>query len=228
MARQGIIQAYVDWSDDTLEAEFDKAFDLIKNNIDFTVLGMVGSEMMNDLQKHINDDVYSKYSPKSYPRRKDHPEFGTPLDSEKNFSIHAKNNILEFDYNPDGTHKGKMKDALDFDGDPDSDSANEPLKPHPVHGDVLINRIQTGKGYDWKESMEERPFWSNFVEEEFNGKLIDHFNYAVRHTPMTSGKYDYKYFKASIADLTREGNDGELSTEKTWDISTYDDDDLPF
>lgn len=221
------LTATVDWKDDTFESKMNTAFSAIKSNIP-VVLEMVGSDLMQDLQTRIQEDVYAKYDPIRYPRRKDYPQFGTALDSEKNFTTKVKGDTLEFDYSPDGTHTGKKRDMLGYqenlfyDGD-------KPLKPNPVHGDVLINRIEKGKGYDWKNDMPARPFWSNFVEREFNGELLTHFDRAVRATIMTNDKteFPYRYYSAKPEDLIHDHNDGALSTGRTW--GTYDDDDdLPF
>lgn len=221
------LTARVDWKDDNFEGKMNTAFENINDNLS-DVLDIVGGNLIDDLQKHIQDDVYAKYDPIRYPRRKDHPQFGTALDSIKNFTTKVKGNTLEFDYSPDGAHTGKKKDMLGFQVNPLYDG-DRPLKPNPVHGDVLINRIEKGKGYDWKSDMPARPFWSKFVEQEFNGELLTHFDRAIRATEMTGDKneFPYRYYSATPNDLIHDNNDGALSTDATW--SSYDDDDdLPF
>lgn len=229
MALERLLDVKVDWEGDNLEYDVGMAIGEIENNMT-PLLQYVGAEMIEDLQRRIKMDVYRAYTPKSYPRRKDHPEFGTPLWDIKNFTTHINNDlnvaILEFDYSPDGTHKGKKKDALDYDDKyhrDDPDYAEDPLKPNPVHGDALIKRIQTGKGYDWKCSPGERPFWDNFVEEENNHGFVSRFNTYMKNNKVT--KYDYTYKRASKRDLTFGAYDA-IMYEDMGEVT--EEDDLPF
>lgn len=231
MANLRIFDCTVDWEGDNFEYDVGMAIGEIENSLT-PVLESVGGEMIHDLQKHISKDVYAKYSPTSYPRRKDHPQFGTPLDSIKNFTTKVDNNLnvatLNFDYSPDGTHKGKKKDALDYDEEIDEKrnggkTGERPLKPNPVHGDMLIKRIETGKGYDWKaDGIPARPFWSNFVNEEMHGRLRGHFNAEMSRRKLT--KYDYEY-KPQRSDFTYDYNDTIPLADKVFDDE---EDDLPF
>ena len=219
MSRISLFEAKIDWSDDKFETEVQTAVSIIRGNIPF-VLNMVGSELIKDLQSHIEKDVYDAYDPRAYPRRKDNPKFGTSLVDKKNFYAMAKGEYLEFNYYPDGTHRGTRKDTLGYADSESRTDGDIPIKPNPVHGDVLINRIQTGKGYDWNADNPDdgpppRPFWNNFVEEEFNGKLVQHFNHAVRHTKM-AGNYDYRYYSATPGDLLYTESDGALSTDAVY------------
>lgn len=228
MARASLFNAYIDWEHDNLDYDVGIAFGNIQNNIPH-VLEMIGGEMIEDLQKHIQKDVYDAYTPTSYPRRKDHPEFGTSLIDIKNFDTRVNDDTLEFDYHPTGFHSGKMKDVLNYDPHYKASraSAENPLKPHPVHGDALIERIETGKGYDWRlkdADFPQRPFWSNFVDEEMNGGIIRHFNRIVPQINMTDGKCDYKFTRGGYSDLTRDGGDATSFDENI--IDDYDD--LPF
>ena len=225
MAYTRLLEAKIDWSDDKLESNTDIAYNTRRKNVD-VVLNVIGGELVHDLQKHINDDFYKQYQPKSYPRRKDHPIFGTALDSEKNFDTNVKNGVLEFYYTPLGFHTGKLRDTLDFDEDRYSPSEwNRPIKPKPIHGDKLINRLEKGEFYDWApHHFPERPFWTNFVNEENNGKLISHFNTAVRNTDMTDGAFTYRYSGATYRDLSFGGAD-IMSDSAEW---SADFDDLPF
>lgn len=232
MRQTRLFECRIDWKGDNFERDANTAIDEIQNNLP-RVLNVMGSEMIHDLQTHINKDVYAAYEPISYPRRKYNPQFGTPLDDIKNFTTHIDRNgnitTLDFEYNPDGTHKGEIKDILNFDPDahPGSPWAGDPLKPHPVHGDVLINRIQTGEGFDWKRKggFPERPFWSKFVDEEMQGggikRRFDRISQGMHYT-----KYDYTYkTQLGKSDFEWDGTDGALSTDATtWDGE----DDLPF
>ena len=231
MANTKFFECTVDWEGDNFEYDVGMAIGAIENNMT-PLLEYMGGEMISDLQKHINDDVYKPYQPKSYPRRKDHTIFGIPLDDIKNFTTKVDNNlnyaILEMQYNPDGFHSGKMRDTLDYDAEAHEDDAkyaNRPIKPHPVHGDALIRRLQTGEGYDWKCSPGPRPFWDNFVNEENNGKIISRFNTYIENHNMTNGKYDYTYKKATRRDLSFGAYDA-VSYENMSEVTDYDD--LPF
>lgn len=153
----------------------------------------VADEMTNSLQAHIQKDVYDAYEPKSYPRRSNSGgiRFGIPLNDARQMVVeHPTALSLSFTYEPSGYHSGRMQDALDAYNARNEPKArtesrwNQPLKPHPVHGDALIRRIQTGRGYDWippkgMNRFPARPFWDNFVEEQKNGALIDAFAYGI-------------------------------------------------
>ena len=130
-------------------------------------LTAVGSELTKHLQEHIRKDVYDAYTPKSYPRRSGHPQFGTPLESPQNMDLQVNKLSLIFSYEPTGDHSGTKKDRLDWSAlkKKYQTAPNQPIKPNPVHGDDLIRRIETGEGYDWDVAVPERHFWNNFVEE---------------------------------------------------------------
>lgn len=146
----------------------------------------VGNEMKDTLAHRIEEDVYKEYTPRVYPRRSEHSGYGTPLDDmEKNVMLFPKSipgkAEITFSYKPDGSHTGTFGDFYD-----DNKllrihkKASDPIKPNPVHGDDLIRRIETGKGYDYRPSSktahpftEPRPFWANFVAEMLEGGGFD-------------------------------------------------------
>lgn len=162
------------------ESVYDDLSDIMRelnNQIDVALI-MVGSEMIHNLQEHIQEDVYEAYSPKRYPRRSENPRFGRSLidDSLENMRANVKNSRLDFYYTPTGAHSGTMGDVLnasDFDFTPNG--AAKPLKPHPVHGNDLIKLIQSGEGYDWDVKVGARPFWDRFVDEQLNDKILNTF-----------------------------------------------------
>ena len=159
-------------------------------------LNSVADGFSNSLDKHIQHDVYDAYNPKRYPRRQMKDSLMSP--DYKEISVYDLS--LRFQYEPKGFHKAKMKDMLGAEWDDmilryvvlDKDTGatkdiienpNDPLKPKPVHGDRLIERIQTGEGYDWQppkgeDSFPKRPFWNNFVEEQRSGAALDSFVYG--------------------------------------------------
>ena len=146
----------------------------------------VGNEMKDTLAHRIEEDVYKEYTPRVYPRRSEHPGYGTPLDDmEKNVDLYPKSipgkAEITFSYKPNGSHSGTFGDFYD-----EKKllrihkKASDPVKPNPVHGDDLIRRIETGRGYDYRPSSkakhpftEPRPFWANFVAEMLEGGGFD-------------------------------------------------------
>lgn len=120
--------------------------------------------MKQALTARIDLDVYDKYTPKAYPRRRDNPEFGPALtDMDTNVLIWDKGAGFVFSYEPHGEHSGTMKDLVGHHKE-QWEKQDAPIKPNPVHGDDLIRRIETGKGYDWKFNKP-RPFWNQFVQD---------------------------------------------------------------
>ncbi len=162
--------------------EVQKELDNFKTKIDKGIVGglkVVNNELVVSLQKHIQEDVYDEYAPKAYPRRKNNPKFGRPIISEENMFPKIYKGTLVFSYLPDGSHSGKYKDTLSWEtkgkfATPNADKAAEyPIKPNPVHGDDLIKRIETGKGYDWEYHGGARPFWQNFTKEQIEGGALE-------------------------------------------------------
>lgn len=196
-----------------------------------TGLSSVADNMTKSLDKHIEDDVYREYNPLRYPRRPLNESLMSP--KYKHISIHDL--TLSFQYEPMGFHRGKMKDMLgaEFDNnihkwvtiDPEThdiagiiENPDDPIKPHPVHGDTLIQRIQTGEGYDWKEPAKgfpQRPFWNNFVEEQRSGAIMDSFSYGFNSGTLKMVSEGGK------RDLDWNGNEGMLE-------AGMDDYDLPW
>ncbi len=154
-------------------------------------MGMEGQLMMEALKKHIEDDVYDKFSPKDYPRRSENSGFGTPLNDV------AKNSEAIFDqlpgkiggrvglnYRPTGEHSGTTADLDPYSKYYDADDP-KPIKAYPpkgdrTDGDDLVRRIETGIGYTWRRRPGKRPFWQNFVDEMVNdGELENTFRLAM-------------------------------------------------
>jgi hypothetical protein len=153
----GFESAYED-----LEKERDKIGDASGSG-----LHMVESEMYESLQRHIREDWYEPWGPpKVYLRRTDDPTLGPPLgDLEKNVNSDVNDLILTFNYSPSGEHENEEWDDRE--------------------GDELIRVIQFNRGWSYpvKEDVHERrimprPFWNNFVEEQFNGLAFDSFSYG--------------------------------------------------
>lgn len=136
---------------ETLENDYEQHFAKIDDAIQLA-LQDVGSEMVSSLQKHIKEDVYAAYAPKSYQRRSENYGTGTPLTDTQNMSVETKHNELIFSYNPTGEHVYSVW--------------------HTRDDDTLITAIQNGKLWG---KPPKRPFWNNFVEEQFNEAIMQNF-----------------------------------------------------
>lgn len=123
-------------------------------------LDFVGSEMIVNLQKHIHDDWYVMDKPYWYKRRTDNNSLGTPLGSDKNFTVSRNGLQLSFRYNPTGEHKNEMWN-------------------NKHKGDSLIWWVQEVKG---------NPFWDNFVDEQKNGGIISNFARAMSPTYLVTSE----------------------------------------
>lgn len=135
-------------------------------------LQMVDNEFHTNLAKHVHEDWYKKWGPpKEYERRTDEETLGTPIGSmdPPNMDSNLKKRQLTFIYSPSGEHK--------YEG------------WHSVDGDQLIKIIQDNKGWEYEPNFDKegrkimpRPFWNNFVEEEFNGAAFDAFEYGFHNS----------------------------------------------
>ena len=122
-------------------------------------LGYVGSEMKDSLERHLYADWYTGYRSSVYERRTDDPRLGKSITDESNISVTNRGQTLIFDYHPSGLH-----------ANPDWSTEG---------GDPLIERIQNGL---WRENeiiVPPRPFWNNFVEEQFDEKIMENFIHGM-------------------------------------------------
>lgn len=151
----------------------------------------VGNVMKETLEHRIEEDVYKEYNPKVYPRRSDpkNSGYGVALNNmEKTVTLYPKPKdhiagkvVVTFVYQPSGEHSGTFGEFFNEDQLTRlHKKASDPIKPNPVHGDDLIRRIETGRGYDYHPSSkdphpftEPRPFWANFVAEMLEGGEFD-------------------------------------------------------
>lgn len=143
-----------------LNEEIKKEVDKIENHIP-TALNYVGSEMAQDLRKHLHEDWYLKYEPSVYERRTDDPSRGRPLADDQNFFINVNKKELRFTYEPTGKH---VRDGWS-----------------QRSGDALIEFIQKGMELGLPDDEDKeylvppRPFWNNFVNSQQNREIIDNF-----------------------------------------------------
>lgn len=166
-------------------------------------LTAVGSELTKQLQRHIQQDVYAAYTPKSYIRRGVN---GGLIDS-KYMKTSQRQMSVELNYEPSGYN---------------------PLYPTSkyVDGDKLINAIENSD-YSWEgtQDIPERHFWNKFVDEAVGAHgwteqvLVRSMNQAQ---PDLQVKRDGK--------IIRDGNDTIFEQQLSFnDIQgSSSDDDLPF
>lgn len=102
------------------------------------------------IKSHVKKDVYDKWNPTEYERRREH---GGIIDVEgatrvtgPQIGMIGKTPAVAFslNYKPDG-------ESYQWE--------------RPRDGDYLIQRIETGEGYEWGTHPGARPFWQNFVNE---------------------------------------------------------------
>lgn len=108
--------------------------------------GVLEDIMEDCLASHIEADVYSKYDPQDYIRRK-----GSGGLSDLNAYL----------------KKGGSADEARVEYTPSGASSQW---ENPVDGDELIRRIESKTPqYEWKKDMPARPFFQNFVSEMIEG-----------------------------------------------------------
>lgn len=147
-------------------------------------LRSVESQMYVDLQRHIRDDWYRPWGPpKEYERRTDNDSLGTPLGDPANMDSTVTGLSLAFVYSPSGEHA-------------------VPEWSNTASGDKLISILQTADGWRYPPTEDRkgreimpRPFWNNFVREQFGGAAFDAFEYG---------------FAGRGFDLLREGGEKDL------------------
>lgn len=140
---------------------------------------LVGHTMQDRLAESINRNVYRRYYPRVYLRRKNRPEFGIAL-NDMEHTTHATfdnpaagsvGGALNFSYLPDGSNSATTADLDPYNDFYDADHPKS-INPNPVEGDSLIRRIETGRGYATPFARR-RPFWQKFVEQMIDGGEIE-------------------------------------------------------
>lgn len=114
----------------------------------------LADDMRLCLQDHVEADVYDKFQPTEYVRRR---EDGGLADMSASATVYSDERDggmnLTMLYQPSGAADGEGK----------------PIDPH-VDGDDLINRIEKNDpAYNWGRRPKNRPFFRNFVEEMTDG-----------------------------------------------------------
>lgn len=134
----------------------------------FDALPKVMDDAKENLEQHIETDVYKAYSPKVYKRRSENEGLGTPLNymespnvkiiSPAGGKVGDKLQVTtKLYYNPTGNHSVKKWHGVDY---------NE-----------LISRIEKkDPAYHWgNDDVPPRPFWQNFVTDMVDGNGLESF-----------------------------------------------------
>lgn len=155
---------------ESIDKDFSEQVTHITTKVIPQALTQVGYEMAANLQKHIKNDWYKPWKPKTYPRRTDNPNLGMSIMDKRNMSFGVSNTSLHFFYTPNGEHADK--------------------KYHTRDGDELIQSIQEGKLHG---NPPPRPFWNNFVDEQINSAISREFGKSIKEQG-----YKYKDTKGSV------------------------------
>lgn len=138
-------------------------------------LNAVGSEMIESLNRHLDEDFYKKYNPVAYRRR-----YTEGLKNQKNIDAQVNGKTLTFTYTPSGEPVGKLADSRNWSENLENwlKSVNKtgetPFFSPTRSGDELI--VWAQKAHEiGKQKIPERPFWNHFVEEQKESKIIDTF-----------------------------------------------------
>lgn len=114
----------------------------------------LADDMRLCLQDHVEADVYDKFQPTEYVRRR---EDGGLADMRASATVYSDE------------RDGGMNLTLLYQPSGATDGAGNDIDPH-VDGDDLINRIEKkDPEYNWRRKPPKRPFFSNFVQEMTNG-----------------------------------------------------------
>lgn len=144
---------------DSLDKDFEEHKKAIEKQIP-TALGIVGAEMVNDLQAIIEGYFYKSYTPKHYQR-----SGAMKDDSSMNYS--PKGSELTFIYEPETSHTGL-----------DAWVQDKPVNgkfPLPREPDDLIIWGQMSHFDGTNHEIPARPFWNYFLESQGNEKILDNF-----------------------------------------------------
>lgn len=135
----------------------------------------VGSEMIESLSRHLDEDFYNKYSPVAYRRR-----YTEGLRNKKNMIATVKGRTLQFEYKPSGKPTGTLGQTQNWSDELENwlkqfhKTATTPIFSPAHEGDDLI--VWAQKRHEiGKYEIPARPFWNIFVEEQKNSGIIDAF-----------------------------------------------------
>ena len=132
----------------------------------------LAEEMRQCLREHVEADVYDKFQPTEYVRRR---EDGGLADMRASATVYSDE------------RDGGMNLTLLYQPSGAADGEGEPVEPH-VDGDDLINRIEKrDPEYNWRRKPPKRPFFHNFVEEMLDGRAEETLVRAMNGADPTLG-----------------------------------------
>lgn len=141
-------------------------------------LNVVGSEMIENLTQHLNEDFYAKYQPKVYERKYD-----KGLRNKENMVATVSGKKLQFEYIPhkdfgaSAEQKSKQSDFIKF---WQSQGVEVIVKGADERiGDELLVWCQTQHKIT-DSDIPARPFWNNFVEEQKNSGIMEAFTRGMQ------------------------------------------------
>lgn len=144
---------------DSLDKDFEKHKKEIEKQIPIA-LGVVGAEMLKDLQAIIEGYFYKSYKPIHYKRT-------GAMKDDSSMNYDPKANELIFTYEPE-----TKRDGLDSWVQDKPVNGNFPLPRNP--DDLIIwGQMSHFDGTD--HEIPARPFWNYFLEEQGNEKILDNF-----------------------------------------------------
>jgi len=122
----------------------------VKKQVKEVAQDEVSKEIKNTMKKHIESDVYNKYTPTYYDRRRENDG----LLDESNINVNVKDN-------GNGVSIVTTNET----------TGNEAYSTANLVGEYIVETIETGEGYNWKRHPEARPFIENTVKELQDGAL---------------------------------------------------------
>lgn len=179
------------------ETEANKLLSDVLQAVEYA-MPVVGEDIRVCISEHILHDVYDQ-SPNSgaYPRSY------TLYNAALSAGVTAGAGHVVVNFNPSGERPGTWAEMGDALMRKYGKKPSDPIKPNPVSGDDFIQRIETGKGYDYKTNVGARPFLSRSIEELVEGKRA----LATFISAMNAANADLKVTDAGDAEIFRTGDD---------------------
>lgn len=138
----------------------------------------VGEAAKDALKRHIQSDIYDKWTPTHYQRR-----YEGGLLNEGAITIKAENRRMMLTYEPGG---------------------ESPQWDNPASGNALIGRIESGSGYEWDKHPGARPFWKAFTNEAVNSIFASVFDAEMAAQLSGSG---FEYIGGTVVESQSDDGD---------------------